>query len=245
MAKSDLARYNSFKVRQCLAYEDIQKIATEYANLADDKARTHFTEKYKISDHVFYKVLEFAIVCCIVNDDTRKQIRAKAVSNYKLHNEKEKSKKVMDHYADLYRRRERFFEEAFSKEEIVDISTKYSEGSSLKAIAYEYEICEETVKKLLAKGIVKVITPTSLVFSIRKRAQKEGRSMASFARLETARELTRSRALKPFADEIQMLEFQLSHYDQYFDGDECSPTKEYLEARLEIVNRKYEKWLDF
>ena len=54
--------------------------------------------------------------------------------------------------------------------------------------------------------------------------------------------------LKPddyFRYEVKMLEIQLAHYEEYFDGDECTPSKEYLETRLEEVKRKLERWFDF
>ncbi len=244
VSKTDAQRLESFMKKHRLAYEDIRKIATEYANSPEDKARTHFTEKYKITDHVFYKVLEFAIVCNIVDDDTRLLIRNKSVSNYKLHNEKEKSKKAVDHYADLTRRRKVHFD-LIPQQDILDISYKYADGVKLSVISNAYGYSEETIKRLIAKGIIQVITPSSVVLSIRNRVKNEGRSLESFERLEDKRRHVRIMALKPFENEIKMIQFHLDHYEEYFSGDECAPTKEFLEKRLEVVNKKYEYWLDF
>ena len=44
----------------------INQIAFEYANSAPEFARTYFSQKYGISQTVFYRVLEFAIICGLV-----------------------------------------------------------------------------------------------------------------------------------------------------------------------------------
>ena len=244
MKKTDFQRICSFMKKHQLSHQDIKKISTEYANSPEEKARTFFTEKYKISEHVFYKCLEFSIVCHLVDETTRKMIRAKAISNYKLHNEKESSKKVMDHYAELTRRRKIFFD-AIPKEEILDISYKYAAGIELSIISNTYGYCEETVKKLIAKGITKVITPLLVVILIKNRVKTEGKSLEDFEKLEQKRSNVRARALKPFEDEIKMLKFQIEHFDEYFEGDVFFSKKDFLENRLQELIKKYEYWLDF
>ena len=244
MARTDFERYQAFKKRNKLTYSKIKKIATEYAKTDDEMARSFFTDQYNISAHVFYTLLSFAIICWIVDDDTRKKIKKKAVSNYKLHNEKEKAKRVMDHYADLYRKRQVFLNH-FSKEEIIDISKKYSEGIALGVIAKEYEVCKDAIRILLARGIKNVITPSNIVAEMKKRSQAEGKSMVAFQKLELEREVTKLRALKPFEDEIIMLKFQIKNYDEYYDGDEYCPGKDYLENRLGEIVEKFCRLLDF
>ena len=242
--KSDLDRFNSFKKKNGFSDADIKKIASEYAKSPEEYAKSYFAEQYGISEHILYRMLEYAIICHLVDDATRKKIRAKAVSNYKLHNEKERAKKVMDHYADLTRRREKFFD-LIPKEDIIEICYMYVKGESLTTISNTFGYCVETIRKLLAKGIIMVIIPSSVVDLMRKRLQKEGGDLFSFERLEKKRNEVRSRALKPFEDEIKVLEFQIQHYDDYFEGDECAFEKAYLERRLEQVKNKFEKWLDF
>ena len=242
--KTIFERYETFKKRNNLTFEEITKLAKEYANSPQDNARTFFTERYTISPHVFYKCLEFAIICHLVDENTRRNIRAKAISNYKLHNEVESRKKAMDHHAFLARERQTFFNEIPNKI-IIDISVKYSEGANIAELSTLYEMCETTIKKLMAKGIVEVITPSSVVFLMKKRVKKEGKSVEAFQRLEQKRRDVRNRAVKPFEDEIRLLKFQLKHYNEYFDGDQFYLEKGWLENRLKEVIKKYEDWLDF
>ena len=74
--KSDLQKFNDFKKRHSLSYQDIARIAEEYAYSDDECARTHFSEKYKISVGVFYKARDFAVICYLIDDDVCERLKS-------------------------------------------------------------------------------------------------------------------------------------------------------------------------
>ena len=93
--KSIYKQFLDFKKRHNLSNELISKIANEYANSDLELARTHFSEKYGISQHTFYKARDFAIVFCLVDKKTFYQIRQKSTTNYKNNNEKNSAARAL------------------------------------------------------------------------------------------------------------------------------------------------------
>lgn len=244
MKKTDLERYVDFKKRHGLAYEDIVKIVCEYANSDYDHARSFFSEKYEISENTFYKCRDLAVICHLVNRDICKRLREKAGANYAVYSDNNSASWSYKHFADLIRRRNVFLT-LFTTEEITQICRKYSEGIKFDIISLEYELCVESIKQLLRKAIVDVIVPTSLVDEMKARAEKEGKSISDFKKLEELRHKKKLEILEPYQREIELLHYQIDNYEKYFLNDENVPEKEFLTKRLTEVEKKYQRILEF
>ena len=244
MKNTDLQKYNSFKKRHGLCYTDIVGIVTEYAYSEYEYAVSYFSEKYNISDSSFYKCRDFAVICHLVDDKTCERLKEKAGANLAVYSKKNSPTISYRHYSKLAERREAFLS-TFSKEEITDISQKYSEGISLRVISNEYEICEESVKKLLKIGIVNLIIPSDLVYQIKLRVSKEGKNVDAISRMEEKRQKNKLKKVEPLKKESEILIYQIDKYDSYFMGDEVVPDKEFLIKRLEEVKKKYQSILEF
>ena len=242
--KTEIQRFNDFKKRHNLSYRDIAEIATEYAETADDRARTYFSEKYYFSESVFYKIRDFAIICHLVDDKTCNKIRDKASRNNASHNEENSAISSYKHFDDLLLRRKDFLS-SFSNEEITVIAYKYIEGIDLRIISDIFEICEESVKKLIKKGIEEVILSTSNVRDIERKMKKEGKNLKLLNKMEQVREQNRLQKLEPLYMEMKVIRNQISNYDSYFLGDEIIPEKDFLINRLNEVEKKYQKILEF
>ena len=230
---TDLERFNSFKKKHRLAYEDVKKIATEYAESEGERACSYFTKKYDLTNHVFYKIRDFAIVCCLIDERTCYLIKDKASSN-----KQESGSSSLRHFESLMERRKTFLNESFSKEEITDIAYKYADGNSLDSIANVYEICPGAVKKLLAIGTMRNIIPTELINSIEKRLVSYGKKLESFEDFKKIRKNNQKKILEPLKQEKMVLEYQISSYEDYFFEDENVPSIDFLKNRFEEVTKK-------
>lgn len=244
MKKTDLQRYVDFKKRHGLAYEDIVKIVSEYANSDYEFARSFFSEKYGISENTFYKCRDLAVICHLVNRDICEKLREKTGANYAVYSDKNSASGSYKHFADLIRRRNVFLT-LFTTEEITQICRKYSEGIKFDIISLEYEVCVESIKQLLKKAIVDVIVPASLVDEMKERAKKEGKNISAFKNFEEQRDKKKIAMLEPYQREIELLHYQIDNYEGYFLNDEYAPEKEYLTNRLAEVEKKYQRILDF
>lgn len=244
--KSELERYNDFKKRHGLAYEDIVKIVTEYANTGEDCARTFFCEKYNITPAVFYKCRDFAVTCHLVDRETCKRLKRKAALNCASHNDKNSSIGSELHFNELLQKRKEFLS-SFSNEEIIDIANKYVDGVNLSVISNTYEMCATSIKLLLKKGIAEVIIPSDLVDQIKKKVNRERgkEGLIAISVMEEDRKERVKEKVKPLKNEASVLDYQIKNYEVYFKGDDTIPDKEFLINRLSEVQKKYQKILDF
>lgn len=170
MKKPILAKFLEFKHRHNLSNSVIQNMMTEYANSGPDTARSYFMNKYSISEHVFYRCRDFAIICMLVDGRTQKRLFKKAAFNSQEHNAHQSSRKSISYSEKLLMQREQFFN-SFSRNDIEDICNKYAEGLPLAKIASSYETGIFCIKNLLRKGIILgyVDEPTFAAISLRVR----------------------------------------------------------------------------
>lgn len=237
MAKSINQKFLSFKKRHQLSNEDIVKIATEYANSSFELARTHFTNKYNITDYVFYQIRDYAIICCLVNRDLYERIKEKSSANYKSNNTKNSSASSIAHFDKLLVQQSQFLSE-FSEKEILEIGLKYAEGVTVKKIAMAYETGELAIKKLLGKGIVNIIYDIDLVNQIKRIV-----GPTSLTPLLKMREANKNILINCHQHRIAALEMQVRYYDMFFRFESDKPSLESLENELKLARKKYKETL--
>lgn len=176
--KSILDRFLEFKWRHNLTTDTLQKMFQEYANSGPGKARTYFTNKYRISEHVFYRARDFVVICMLVDSKTTKRIFAKAAFTSGEHGG---SRRSLKHSYELKLQRAEFFN-SFSRKDIEDILYKYAEGVSLKSIAVSYDTGISAIKFLLTKGINEKYYTQEIYNAIALRLKKKGRSIDEVAK---------------------------------------------------------------
>lgn len=236
MGKSINQSFSRFKIRHNLTTEDIIKIATEYANSSLEYARTYFTSKYNLTRYAFYKIRDYAIICCLVDYNLYKKIRKKSTANYKSNNDKNSETLSKAHFDELLVQQNEFLNE-FSENEILDIGHKYAEGMNVRNIAQLYEISELAVKRLLKKGIAHIIYDAELVNQIKKIVGP------SLAPILEKREVNKNILLNCHQHRIAYLEMQISYYDMFFRFESEKPSLETLENNLKIARKKYKEAL--
>ncbi len=153
MKKPIYIKFLEFKRRHNLSISVIQDMMSEYANSGPSTARSYFMNKYSISEHVFYRCRDFAIICMLVDGRTQKRLFKKAAFNSQEHNVHQSSRKSISYSEKLLMQREDFFN-SFSRNEIEDICHKYAEGLPLEKIASSYSTGTFCIKNLLKKGIL-------------------------------------------------------------------------------------------
>ncbi len=239
MGKSIAKKFYDFKVRHGLSNEIIVQIVTEYANTVLELARTHYSEKYDISERTFYKCRDYAVICCLVDNQTCKSLRAKAAANYSKNNDKNSSVAPIAHFEELLANREIFISE-FSVDEILDIAHKYTDGVTLKNIAIAYETGELAIQKLLKKGIVDLIYDAALTKQI---SNMIGPSLDNILK---QREVNKNNLLSCIKKEISFLESQIAYYNLYFRNSKSKnkPSLETLEKNLSNATKMYEETLE-
>lgn len=134
--------------------QEIKDIAEEYAR--NDVSRSHFSEKYFISETTFYNMLDKAIIEHIVSFDMALRMKKRAISNKKkrLNTTSKGVKSTENHYLMLFEKRKQFL---FTKKERIKILTEFanrdlkeSKLAFCKAKLFDLELLE----KLLIKSIV-------------------------------------------------------------------------------------------
>lgn len=153
MKKSEYQKFQDFKVRHNLTDAKISKIMNEYAITPDENSASFFTQKYNISEHVFYKIRDYAIIFMLVSPLTCKQIRDKSLRNQIGHNPSGNYNTALAHYYQLIDKRREYLD-SFSNVTISEIALQYSIGASLYEIANKYQVSTETVRKLIALALV-------------------------------------------------------------------------------------------
>lgn len=172
--KSILDRFLEFKGRHNLTTATLQKMFQEYANSGPDKARTYFTHKYGISEHVFYRARDFVVICMLLDAKTTNRIFAKAAFTSGEHGSAKRSQK---HSQNLKLQREEFFS-TFTQADIEDILHKYAEGLALEKIAVTYDTGTWAIKVLLKKGLLLGYADQNTYALIDQRVTLLGRSIS-------------------------------------------------------------------
>ena len=236
MSKSIVRQFVDFKKRHSLSNQDITQMITEYADSDLDFAKSYFSEKYNISKSVFYKARDYAVIFCLIDEETCKKLKRKTVANYKRNNPKQTTKGPVLHFADLCVKRQQFLN-AFSDNEIKDIAYKYEEGISTKNIAFLYDIGEYGVKMLLKKGIVLLIVDDETTEAISKRLGNR------FDNILSMRKCNKEKVLACVKKEIELLNLQIENYDLYYRNEKEKPLKEMLLSRLAELTKKEKELL--
>lgn len=234
--KSIYKQFLDFKKRHNLSNELISKMAKEYANSDLELARTHFSDKYGISQHVFYKARDFAIVVCLVDEKTYYQIRQKSTTNYKNNNEKNSAASSIAHFDNLILQQQKFLDE-FSNNDILDIALKYIEGVSIKNIANAYDTGEYAIKKLLKKGITDLILDVNIVNQIKSIVGND------LSTILAKRKENKVLLLDCLKKQISFLQSQIKCYDLYFRSSDTRPSIESLESALKSAIKMYNEAL--
>lgn len=230
--KSIYKKFEDFKSRYNLSNEDIIQLATEYANSSLELSRTHFTNKYSLTKHVFYKARDYAIICCLIDGSLYEKIREKSTTNFKNNNDKNSAVPSIAHFEDLLVQQTQFLNE-FSENEILDIGNKYADGLTVKNIAMAYETGEFAIKKLLRKGIVDLIYDANLVNQIKRIVG------ISLDPILSNRKANKDALLNCYRHQISFLRLQISHYDLYFRHSVNKPTLESLNNELQNTIKQY------
>lgn len=236
MSKSIAKQFVDFKKRHSLSNQDITKMITEYADSDLDFAKSYFSEKYNISKSVFYKARDYAVIFCLIDEETCKKLKRKTVANYKRNNPKQTTKGPVLHFADLCVKRQQFLN-TFSDNEIKDIAYKYEEGISTRNIAFLYDIGEYGVKMLLKKGIVLLIVDDITTEAISKKLGSKLDSILSM------RQKNKEKVLDCIRKEIELLNLQIENYDLYYRKEKEKPSKEMLLSRLAELTKKEKELL--
>lgn len=236
MKKSIYKKFLDFKTRNELSNEKIAQIATEYANSNLDLARSYFATKYEISEHTFYKARDYAIIFCLVDNETYKRIREKSSTNYRNNNNKNSAADSLAHFDGLLVKQQDFLN-GFSTNEILDIAHKYVEGISVKNIAIAYDTGEYAIKKLLRKGIVELILDLKVVNQI---STIVGHALDGILQ---KREMNKKVLLDCLQNEISFLKLQINCYHLYFRNSKTKPDLESLNVQLQNAIKMYNETL--
>lgn len=236
MAKSIYDKFSDFKIRHNLSNELICKIITEYANSKIDFARTYFTDKYKITEHVFYKARDYAVIFCLVDNEICSRLKNKSATNYSKNNDKNSAVASLAHFETLLVQRQGFLD-SFSINEMQDIANKYVEGISTENIAKAYETGPFAIKYLLKKGIVMLIFDSSTVEQI---SIIVGNGLNKMLQI---RKVNKEHLLNCIQAEISFLNSQIKCYDLYFRNCSNPPTLKSLREKLSIATKMYNETL--
>ena len=234
MNKSIVKKFLDFKARHFLSNEDITKMITEYAESGMDFASAYFAEKYNISKNVFYKARDYAVICCLIDEDVCKKVKRKTIENYKTNNPNQTANGPVMHFSELRIQRQEFLN-TFSDNDIKDIAYKYSDGVSLKNISLVYDIGEYGIKLLLRKGIIMLIVDERTIEII---SDMLGNRLNKILQI---RKENKMKIINCIEKEIELLDLQIENYDLYFRTLKEKPEKDALQKRMEyLIERKKE-----
>ena len=160
MGKPIWVRFSEFKVRNNLSNRKMAEIANQYAYSSSECARTVFTKNFGISEHVFYKVLDFAIIAKLVDKETQDHIFLKRIGNNCKHGSKEGAQKSVEHKNKVLQLQQEYavaFEQhiaSFSEADIFQICKEFGrDGLSIFEIAKRHNTSSRVIETLLKKGI--------------------------------------------------------------------------------------------
>ena len=169
--------------RHNLTPERVSQIAVDYAKSTPDLARSHFMEKYHISEHVFYRCLDFSIICCLVDDATCKRITDKSALNCRSHNDKNSSRRSSAHAMELLRARDAFLK-SFSNDEIRNMAARLINGEKSHDVAASYNTSRLAINFLVGRGIENLILDRETVQQLERLAPDNSYLIASLEKRE-------------------------------------------------------------
>lgn len=240
MNKSIREQFIDFRGRNNLSLSNIREIVEDYANSNFEFARSHFCEKYEISEYVFYKCRDFAVVFGLVSDKTCRCLQIKASHNSSAHNTSESCRRSLQHFDKLFQQRKEVLN-SFTKEEKLTIGKEYSTGISIANIAKFHGIGIFLVKKLLEKGIVDSSIDDETLKDILKYLSTNKKNKKYLDNLLLNRKKYRlKKPILQFSNTLQQaLPFLIQNYDIYFVNAKEPPSTDELKVLLEIVKEQY------
>lgn len=229
-------KFHRFLLRHNLTIVQVQEIITEYANTTPELARTFFKEKYGISEHVFYKCRDYAVICCIVDDKVCKLLRDKACFNSKTHNADQSCRASAIHHSDLLSQREEYLL-SFLDADIRDIARKYAGGMSAAQIGLAYETGKYGINRLLIRGITDLIIDKKTLDAIFSRmpTSKQWLNKVLKSRKENLENL-----LYMYTTDVSILQYKIDNYSLYYRDEMDKPSLEELERQLQLAKKRYE-----
>lgn len=240
MALSIHEKFHRFLFRHGLTVQQVQKIVTEYANTKPEFARTFFKEKYDLSEHVFYKCRDYAIICCLVDDAVCKLLQGKASYNSKTHNADQSSRATAIHHSELLSLREEYLQ-AFLDADIRDIGRKYAGGMSAEQIGLAYETGKYGINMLLIRGIRDLIIDKKTLEAIISRIPG---SRKKLSKVLACRKDTINDLLFTCSTDVSILQYKIDHYSLYYRDEIDKPSIAELKNQLDAAKKRYEKALE-
>lgn len=166
---------NFTKLRNSMPFTEFdkfcKKVTTQYADSEPQYARTHFCKSYEITVSCFYKVLEYAVVQNLVDDETVRKMMQKAMQNQNLHKNGAGSSSVIK-YARMYTKRYKYIAETMSVEEVRTLAIDFGDNPDItKAeFASAYGVSTKVIDYCLKRAIIEKIADDRTVDAIEKRS---------------------------------------------------------------------------
>ena len=159
MQKPIWVRFSEFKTRNNLSNSKIAEIAHHYAHTGHECARTTFKKNYGISEHIFYKVLDYAVIAHLVDKETQDLIFLKRISNNCQHGS-EGAEKSVEHKHEVLQLQQEYavaFQAhlaSFTEVDLFKICKEFGrDGLTLSEIAKLHKTSSRVIKILLNKGL--------------------------------------------------------------------------------------------
>lgn len=151
--------------------EFCKKVTTQYANSEPQFARTYFCEIYEITVSCFYKVLEYAVVQNLVDDETVRKMMQKAIQNQNLHKNGAGSSSIIK-YAKMYTKRYKYIAETMPEEEVRTLARDFGDNPDItKAeFASAYGVSTKVIDYCLKRAIIEKIADDRTLDAIEKRS---------------------------------------------------------------------------
>ena len=161
MSKKPIEKqFEEFKSRNNLTDYAIIEIATTYAYTSKECSRTALSRSYGISEHIFYRLLDFAVIASLVDEETQNKILMKRISNNTIHGGSDAAKISILHkneILNLQKEYNAFLEmhlNSFSEEAILKICKDFRDGKSIPQLATEHKTSNAVINLLLEKGLL-------------------------------------------------------------------------------------------
>lgn len=233
-------KFHKFLIRHSLTVSRVQGIVTEYANTSPELARTYFKDKYDLSEHVFYKCRDYAVICCLVDDKICKLLQVKACYNSKTHNADQSCRASAIHHSELLSQREEYLE-SFLDADIRDIGRKYAGGMSADQIGLAYETGRYGINRLLIRGIKDLIIDKKTFEAI---ISKFPANTSSLSKILAYRKDAINNLLFMCSTDVQILQYKIDNYPLYYRDEMDKPSIAELKAQLEVAKKRKEKALE-
>lgn len=242
MSKSIREQFIDFRIRHQLSLNTVREIVEDYASSDFNFARSHFCKKYELSEHVFYKCRDFAVILGLVSDKTCTALQVKASHNFSTHNDYESSRRTLQHFNKLLQQREMVLH-SFTTEEKEEIGIKYSLGIPLAKIANSHGIGLYLAKRVIERGIIDSSIDDATWKGIFNNLSRDEKNKEYLDKLSVKRKKYQLRQeIWHFSNALkQSLSFIIINYDTYFIGTESPPSIAELKRLIEIANEKYEE----